>query len=222
MCWRTSWQESEAFAEFWNRAEMTLTLFYSLAFVSILLQQSPAHVRLRRASSLCTWESVMLHTGLSLPCSILSVTLRSGRDRRLRPYPCGLILSMGALPILKLLPSSWRRCARSCTVQVPSEQPCLLELADFLDLLVRMLMPMLEERRRDNWRLNQCVPLLRCRCPLFCIHRLVKMFAYRFSPGMWQQSIPDVLWSDKVLRLLCCAHRWSVEGPFSSAPEPRA
>lgn len=86
----------------------------------------------------------MLHTGLSLPCSILSVTLRSGRDRRLRPYPCGLILSMGAVPILNLLPSSWRRCARSCTVQVPSEQPCLLELADFLDLLVRMLMPMLE------------------------------------------------------------------------------
>lgn len=86
----------------------------------------------------------MLHTGFSLPCSIFSVTLCSGTDLRLRPYPRGLIFSTGALPILNLLPSSWRRCARSCTVQVPSEQPCLLELADFLDLLVLMLMPMLE------------------------------------------------------------------------------
>lgn len=24
-------------------------------------------------------------------------------------------------------------------------------------------------------------------------------------PGMWQQSIPDIFWSDKVLRL-CCLH----------------
>lgn len=22
-------------------------------------------------------------------------------------------------------------------------------------------------------------------------------------PGMWQQSIPDIIWSDKVLRLFC-------------------
>lgn len=25
-----------------------------------------------------------------------------------------------------------------------------------------------------------------------------------FLPGMWQQSIPDILWSDKVLGLFCC------------------
>lgn len=112
---------------------------------------SPAHVRLRRASSLWTWEAVLLHTDLSLPCSSLSVTFCSGRDRRLRPYPCGLILSTGAFPILYLLPSWCSRCARSCTVQVPSEQPCLLDwLTEFLDLLVRMLMSVLEEKQRDN------------------------------------------------------------------------
>lgn len=87
----------------------------------------------------------MLHTGLSLPCSSLSVTLCTGRDRRLRPYPCGLILSAGAFPAFKLLLSRCRRCARSCTVQVPSEQPCLLDwLVEFLDLLVRTLMSVLE------------------------------------------------------------------------------
>lgn len=120
-------------------------------FCSQFLLQSPAHVRLRTASSLWTCEAVMLHTGLSLPCSKVSVTLRSGRDRRLRPYPCGLILSIGAVPILSLLLSWCKRCARSCTVQVPSEQPCLLDwLAEFLDLLVRMLMPVLQDRGRDN------------------------------------------------------------------------
>lgn len=120
-------------------------------FCSQLLLQSPAHVRLKRASSLCTCEAVALHTGLSLPCTSLSVTLCSGRDRRLRPYPCGLIFSTGALPILYLLLSWCRRCARSCTVQVPSEQPCLLDwLAEFLDLLVRTLMPVLDDRGRDN------------------------------------------------------------------------
>lgn len=93
----------------------------------------------------------MLHTGLSLPCSSLSVTLCSGRDRRLRPYPCGLIFSTGAFPILYLLPSWCSRCARSCTVQVPSEQPCLLDwLPEFLDLLVRILMPVLEEKQRQK------------------------------------------------------------------------
>lgn len=100
----------------------------------------------------------MLHTGLSLPCSSLSVTLCSGRDRRLRPYPCGLILSTGALPILYLLLSWCRRCARSCTVQVPSEQPCLLDwLAEFLDLLVRTLMSVLEDRGRNNMTLIHAV-----------------------------------------------------------------
>lgn len=127
-------------------------------FCSQLLLQSPAHVRLRRASSLWTCEAVMLHTGLSLPCSSLSVILCSGRDRRLRPYPCGLILSTGALPILYLLLSRCRRCARSWTVQVPSEQPCLLDwLAEFLDLLVRTLMSVLEDRGRDNRTLIHAV-----------------------------------------------------------------
>lgn len=114
-------------------------------FCSQLFLQSPAHVRFRRASSLWTCESVVLHTGLSLPCSSLSVALRAGRDRRLLPYPCGLILSTGALPALIVTFSWCRRCTRSCTVQVPSEQPCLLDwLAEFLDLLVRTLMSVLE------------------------------------------------------------------------------
>lgn len=105
--------------------------------------QSPTHVRLKRASSLWTCESFVLHTGLSLPLSCLSVNLRSGRDRRLRPYPFGLILSAGALPILRF--SSCRRCAKSCTVQVPSEQPCLLDwLLEILDLFVRTMLPELE------------------------------------------------------------------------------
>lgn len=110
----------EAFGEFYS------VLLSCLSFFS-RAPQSPVHVRLRRASSLWTFEAVLLHTGLSLPCSSLSVTLCSGRDRRLRPYPCGLIFSMGAFPILYLFPSWCSRCARSCTVQVPSEQPCLLD-----------------------------------------------------------------------------------------------
>ena len=131
-------------------------------FCSQLLLQSPAHVRLRRASSLWTCESVTLHAGLSLPCSSLSVTLCAGRDRRLRPYPCGLILSTGAVLIFNLLLSMCRRCARSCTVQVPSEQPCLLDwLDEFLDLLVRTLMSVLEDRGRDERTLIHAVQLWR-------------------------------------------------------------
>lgn len=132
--------------------------------------QSPAHVCLRRASSLWTCEAVLLHTGLSLPCSSLSVTLCSGRDRRLRPYPCGLIFSTGAFPILYLLPSWCSRCARSCTVQVPSEHPCLLDwLTEFLDLLVRTLTSVLEEKQRQL----DFNSLLRCHFWVFPDHTVV-------------------------------------------------
>lgn len=111
----------------------------------------PAHVRLRRVSSLWTCEAAVLHTGLSLPCSSRSATLCSGRERRLRPYPWGLIFPAGAFSILYLLLSWCSRCARSCTVQVPSEQPCLLDwLTRFLDLLVRIWTSVLDERGRDN------------------------------------------------------------------------
>lgn len=66
-------------------------------------------------------------------------------DLRRRPYPKGLILSAGAFPIFSLLLRSWRRCASTCTVQVPSEQPALLDwLMEFLERFVLMLMSVLE------------------------------------------------------------------------------
>lgn len=83
----------------------------------------------------------MLHTGLSLPFSSLSETLYDGRERRLRPYPCALILWAGAFPPLDL-PIWCRRSARSCTVQVPREQP--------EDLLVRTWMSVLEDKGRGH------------------------------------------------------------------------
>lgn len=134
--------------------ENTNSLLLPCFFFATPLLQSPTHVRLRRAISLWTCESVILHSGRSCSC----LCLCAGRDRRLRPYPCGLILSTGALPILNLLLSWCRRCARSCTVQVPSEQPCLLDwLAEFFDLLVRTLMSVLEDREGDKRTLIDAV-----------------------------------------------------------------
>lgn len=178
---------------------------------------SPTHVRLRRASSLWTCEAALLHTGLSLPCSSLSVTLCSGRERRLRPYPCGLIFSTGAFSILYLLPSWCSRWARSCTVQVPSEQPCLLDwLTKFLDRLVRTLTSVLEERGRDTLSTLFFLQAKKKKIERF---RDFEESAVSVLPGMWQQCVPDILWSDKVLQLFCLLYWHSVQISSKSVPQ---
>lgn len=176
----------------------------------------------------------MFHMGLSLPCSSLSVTLRSGTDRRLRPYPCGLILSTGALPILNLMLSWCRRCARSCTAQVPSEQPCLLDwLAEFLDLLVRTLMSVLEDKRKRQQNITHALHswvthtwvfiyffyILNCFDKQKTFVDLQELMA-SVLPGMWQQSIPDILRPDKMLWLFSLFYWYTVKITSQSAPHP--
>lgn len=159
MCWSMLGKSlrSEAFWEFRTGAERTQAGGERLPrLCSQLLFQTPSHVLLRRASSLCTCELFVLHSGLSLPFSSLSVTRRSGSDLRLRPYPWGLILTTGALTILPLELSSCRRCARSWMVQVPSEQPCRPDwLLELFDLLVRMLMSVLEDKGKGRELMNR-------------------------------------------------------------------
>lgn len=78
-------------------------------------------------------------------------------------------------------------------------------------------------KKERQLEIKPCCSLLRFWClSIFFSHHLVFVDMLEslvgFLPGMWQQSIPDILWSDKVLRLFCCLHWCSVKSPSSSAP----